>query len=290
MRAKESLQRRGQTPTKGSMRHAARVAVVVPAFRESRLIQRTLGRVPSFVDQIVVVDDASDDATADAARSSGDPRVSVLVHPENRGVGAAIVTGYRHALDSGADVLCVMAGDDQMHPDDLARVADPVCLGHADYVKGNRFVHTRFTQMPWERRLAGKLLSLATRVATGLDVDDCQCGYTALAATAARRLPLEQLWPRFGYPNDLLAMLADRGCSVQEVAVEPVYADEQSGVRPWHALVVLGIVGRAWLRSIAAEVAPEITTRAHGRRFPSRSEAPYSGRSTGRAPLPRAEP
>jgi dolichol-phosphate mannosyltransferase len=221
----------------------ARVAVVVPAFREERLIGRMLGGVPGFVDTIYVVDDASPDATLEAARRAGDPRLVCVRHAENRGVGAAIVSGYRAALADGHDVLAVMAGDDQMHPDDLEPLVRGVLAGAA-YAKGNRFRHAEAGRMPLARRAAGQLLSFATRLATGLAVSDCQCGYTALSARAARELPLAELWPRYGYPNDLLGMLAARGLRVLEVPVRPVYADEASGVRPWHALTVLGVIVR----------------------------------------------
>ncbi|MEO7037481.1 MAG: glycosyltransferase family 2 protein, partial [Polyangiaceae bacterium] len=81
-----------------------------------------------------------------------------------------------------------------------------------------------------------------------LNVDDCQCGYTAISRGALLRLPLSDLWPRFGYPNDLLCMLASRGLSVAEVPVRPVYAGEQSGVRFWHALTILLLIARRSVR------------------------------------------
>jgi glycosyltransferase involved in cell wall biosynthesis len=173
----------------------ARVAVVVPAYREERLIARALGRIPAFVDGVYVVDDASGDETVSRARSLGDPRVRCLSHTENRGVGAAIRTGYEAALADSYDVLAVMAGDDQMHPEGLAPLVSAVLAG-ADYAKGNRFVHAERRSMPLARRLGGALLSFATRVATGLDVSDTQCGYTALSARAARSLPHAVFWAR----------------------------------------------------------------------------------------------
>jgi hypothetical protein len=137
-----------------------------------------------------------------------------------------------------------MAGDDQMHPDDLEAVIAPVALGQADYVKGNRLIHPDARRMPAPRRYAGRVLAFATRRTTGLRVGDTQCGYTALARGAATKLPLSELWPRYGYPNDLLGLLAGGGFIVREVPVRPVYADEKSGIRPWHALTVLKVLLR----------------------------------------------
>lgn len=226
-----------------------RIAVVIPAYREQRLIGRTIASVPDFVDAIYVVDDGSPDGTSDAARASQHPRLQVLRHENNRGVGAAIVTGYRAALADHADAVVVMAGDAQMDPADLPALLAPVLDGRADYVKGNRFRSRHRRHMPWARRAAGKVLSWLTRWASGLDVDDCQCGYTAISRQALFTLPLSELWHGFGYPNDLLLLAAQHGLRVSEVTVRPVYADEQSGVRPWHALLIVGLIARRCWRA-----------------------------------------
>ena len=110
------------------MLEGKRVAVVVPAHDEELLIGDTLGGIPAFVDSVIVVDDGSADGTVDRARTFGDARVEVVVHERNRGVGAAIVTGYRRALELEADVVCVMAADNQMEPADLATLVRPVAL------------------------------------------------------------------------------------------------------------------------------------------------------------------
>jgi glycosyltransferase involved in cell wall biosynthesis len=222
----------------------SRIHVIVPAWSEARLIEKTLAGIPDFVDRVVVVDDASPDETAERVRAFASKRVQLVVHGENLGVGAAIATGYRAALAAGADVMAVMAGDAQMDPADLERVIAPVVEGRADYVKGNRFRHAERRAMPLARRLGGGFLSSLTRLATGLPIDDSQCGYTALSARAARQLPLEALWPRYGYPNDLLVLLAERGLEVAEVPVRPVYRDETSGVRAWHVLTIAGVIAR----------------------------------------------
>jgi glycosyltransferase involved in cell wall biosynthesis len=228
------------------MRHGKRIAVVIPAFEEERLIARVIRNLPAWVDRVVVVDDASGDGTSKAAREASDPRVVVLRHEANRGVGASIVTGYRAAMTDHADVIAVMAGDDQMDPSELGEVVEPVVSGQADYVKGNRFAHALKRNMPVERRIAGGALAALTRATTRLAITDSQCGYTAISSDAARTLPLHDLWPRYGYPNDMLALLAAAGLRVVEVPVRPVYADEVSGVKPWHAAVVAGVILRRW--------------------------------------------
>jgi len=228
---------------------AKRVAVVIPAYCEEKLIARTLRGVPRFVDAIYVIDDGSPDGTSRAASAVADPRLRLIRHDVNRGVGAAIVTGYRAALADQADAVAVMAGDAQMDPGDLPALLAPVMSGCADYVKGNRFRSSERRKMPALRRLAGKVLSFVTRLASGLEVDDCQCGYTVISRHGLCALPLDQLWQGFGYPNDLLLLAAQHGLRVSEVTVKPVYADEQSGVRPWHALLILGLIARRWLRA-----------------------------------------
>ncbi|MGC4070477.1 MAG: glycosyltransferase family 2 protein [Polyangiaceae bacterium] len=223
-----------------------RVTVVIPCFREAALVGRTLRGIPPWVDHVCAVDDGSEDGTAEAVLGVADPRVELIRHEQNLGVGAAIATGYRHALARNADLLVVMAGDNQMDPTDLPALLAPLVHGDVDYAKGNRFRHAERLRMPAIRRLGGLVLSWATRRCTGLDVSDSQCGYTALRASAARELPLEELWPRFGYPNDLLGMLAARGYVISDVTVRPVYADERSGIRFWHLLVVLWVILRRY--------------------------------------------
>jgi glycosyltransferase involved in cell wall biosynthesis len=232
----------------------SRVVVVVPAWEEAPRIGRVLRGIPSWVDAIVVVDDASDDGTATAAREVGDPRVEIVRHDRNRGVGAAIASGYRAALARPGgphDAFAVMAGDDQMHPGDLSALVDPVARGEADYVKGDRFHGPgAAASMPLGRRLGGRAFSWATSKAIGLPISDSQCGYTAISRAACERLDLGALWPRFGYPNDLLSQLSVRGLRIAQVPVRAVYADEVSRLRLRHLPIIAGLVGRAWVRRV----------------------------------------
>ena len=213
-----------------------RIAVVVPAFNEARKIAATVASIPDYVDDIVVIDDASTDGTSDVlATSSTTTRatpVQVIRHAENRGVGGAIATGYRRALAAGADVAVVMAGDGQMDPADLPALLAPIANGDADYVKGNRFKHPEiWSAMPKTRIVGNVLLSAATRVTSGYThVFDSQCGYTAIHRRALEAIDLDVLWSRYGYPNDLLSRLRIADVRVSDVPVRPIYGDHWKSV------------------------------------------------------------
>jgi len=147
------------------MLEGKRVAVVVPAYDEESLVVETLRGIPDLVDRVYVVDDASRDATARQARDAGDDRVEVLGHERNLGVGAAIVTGYRKALEEEVDVTCVMAADNQMDPAELTGLVEPVARGEVEYAKANRFATGEaWTVIPRTRFLGNAALSLLTKI------------------------------------------------------------------------------------------------------------------------------
>lgn len=202
-----------------------RVAVVVPAFNEERAVAATVRGVPAFVDHVLVVDDASADRTFVEASGLRRRGLEVLRHPRNRGVGAAIATGYRRALELGVDAAAVMAGDGQMHPEDLPALLQPLVTRRADYVKGNRFAAPGVWRTMPPARVAGNiLLSLATRISSGYGhIFDSQCGYTASSRRALEVIRRSGLFPRYGYPNDLLARLNAAGLTVNDVPVRAVY-------------------------------------------------------------------
>jgi glycosyltransferase involved in cell wall biosynthesis len=211
-----------------------RVAVVVPAYNEERLVAATIGGIPDFVDRIYVVDDASPDGTAEQAHAAGDPRVELITHERNRGVGAAIVTGYRRALEEAIDVTCVMAADSQMDPSELRGLVEPVASGQVEYTKANRLVSGEaWTVIPRTRYLGNAVLSLLTKIASGYwHVADSQAGYTALSLEALRRIDLDRLYPRYGFPNDMLVHLNVQNARVRDVPSRPIYdVGERSGIR-----------------------------------------------------------
>jgi glycosyltransferase involved in cell wall biosynthesis len=215
------------------MVHGKKIAVVIPAFNEADKIARTIRSVPGFVDHVLVVDDGSEDATARIASRSGRRGLEVLMHQRNRGVGAAIATGYRRALALGVDATAVMAGDAQMDPADLPGLLAPVLANEADYAKGNRFAWPEcWKRMPLTRYLGNVVLSCLTRVACGYRVFDSQCGYTVASRAALAAIDPDAMFARYGYPNDLLSRLARAKARVIDVPVRPVYGNDwRSGIR-----------------------------------------------------------
>lgn len=238
------------------MYRSLRVAVVVPAYNESRKIAATVETIPDFIDHIIVIDDCSADDTS-ARAATGDARVEVIRHRENRGVGAAITTGYRRALELPVDVAVVMAGDGQMDPRDLPALLDPIASGDAEYVKGNRFLHPEIWKaMPASRIVGNVVLSAVTRVTSGYrHVFDSQCGYTAMHRSALERIDLDELWTRYGYPNDLLSRLRVANARVADVRVRPIYGEHwRSGINLGTALhPIPWVLIRSWGNRLAAQ-------------------------------------
>lgn len=232
------------------------IGVVIPAFNEARAIGRAIRMVPKFADDIIVVDDASRDDTARIA-SRSQRSVEIVRHGANRGVGAAIVTGYRRAVACGLDVAVVMAGDGQMDPADLPALLDPLADGEAEYTKGNRFSHPDIWKaMPATRLFGNVVLSLATKLTSGYrHVFDSQCGYTAVTRSALERLDLDAVFPRYGYPNDLLARLHAAGVAVQDVPVRPIYGPEwKSGIKlSTVAYPISFVLMRSWMARASTE-------------------------------------
>jgi glycosyltransferase involved in cell wall biosynthesis len=214
------------------------IAVVVPAYNEELLIGTTLQGIPDFVDKIVVIDDCSPDQTSALVQeiaAQQPERICLIRHETNEGVGGAIATGYKWCRDNGVDIAVVMAGDNQMDPADLPDLLEPVINNRADYAKGNRlFTGDAWNQIPRVRYLGNSMLSLLTKIASGYwHVADSQSGYTAINRKALRRIDWDQMYKKYGQPNDLLVRLNIYNFRVVDVPVQPVYnVGEKSGIRP----------------------------------------------------------
>lgn len=241
-----------------------RVAAVVPAHNEEKLIGRVIETMPDLVDRIVVVDDCSDDRTSEVATGTHDPRVTVLRHDRNTGVGGAILDGHRLALKDGVDVSVVMAGDAQMDPRYLPDLLDPIVEHGYGFSKANRFFSMEsFQDMPAHRVLGNVVLSFMTKVASGYwHIFDPQNGYTAIAREALERLPLSRIAIGYQFENDLLINLNILNVRVRDVAVPALYGTEASGIRlsrvvpsiSW--LLISGFWRRIWWKYVLWSFSP----------------------------------
>ncbi len=225
-----------------------RVGVVVPAYNEEKQIDCVLETMPAFVDRVFVVDDGSADGTSERVRewaARPKARVELIRHDARRGVGAAISTGYKAALDSGMEVVAVMAGDGQMDPQDLPAMVEPVATGKVAYSKGNRLTSgVAWQKTPHLRYLGNAFLSLLTKIASGYwHVADTQSGYTAISAEALRLLDLNRIYPSYGYPNDLLIRLNIHNLHVGDIHIAPRYGiGERSSMNVWKVVPTVSLL------------------------------------------------
>ena len=212
------------------------ICVVVPAHNEETQIGNVLKTMPDYVDKIVVTDDASTDKTVQVTKQClpKDNRLVLIEHDTNMGVGGAIVSGYKWALENRCDVTAVMAGDGQMDPADLESIIAPVARGESDYTKGNRlFYGDAWNMIPHYRYLGNSFLSLFTKAASGYwHIADSQSGYTAISLLALKRIDLDTIYKDYGMPNDLLIKLNIYDFRVKDIHIRPVYhIGEKSGIR-----------------------------------------------------------
>ncbi len=241
-----------------------RVAAVVPAYNEEKLIGRTIMTMPDFVDMIIVINDCSKDQTLARAREVNDPRVSIIDHQKNTGVGGSIIDGHKLALELGADVNVVMAGDGQMNPDYLPDLLDPIADQGYEFTKANRFFSRRaLVGMPKIRLLGSVFLSFATKVGSGYwNLFDPQNGYTAIHRNALLRLDLSRIARGYAFENDLLIWLNIANARAKDIPIPAVYGEEVSSMKIRKVagaigmLLIKGFWRRMLLKHVLASFSP----------------------------------
>jgi len=210
------------------------IGVIIPAYNEERFIVEVINCLPEYIDKIYVIDDGSIDNTFMAASeiTCSNGNMKIIKHGENKGVGASIITGYKNSMLDRMDVSVVMAGDNQMDPAQLPRLLDPLVTGEADYTKGDRTsTEINMRGMSYWRRFGNLLLRWLTRVASGChNLNDPQNGYTAISVETLRKLDLDDIYPWYGYCNDLLVKLSVDGARIQEIPMPARYQFEKSKI------------------------------------------------------------
>lgn len=242
----------------------AKIAVVIPCFLVADHIGQVVATIPEFVDHIVAVNDCCPEGTADALKDIDDSRLLVVFHDRNKGVGGAMITGYREALNLDADVIIKMDGDGQMDPKYLESLVEPVARGMCGYTKGNRFLHGKELQkMPATRMFGNIALTFLTKIASGYwNIFDPQNGYTAISRDALEAIDLNELDQRYFFENQMLILLNTRLIPVMDVPIPARYGNESSSLSIGHTLrhfpplLVRGFLLRLWRRHVVLDFSP----------------------------------
>lgn len=236
--------------------NGVKVGVVIPCYKVERHIESVIRGIPQEIRSLIVVVDASPDGTRAAVEKLADPRVTLLVHEKNGGVGSAMQTGFREALRQGLDIVVKMDGDDQMDPEHLPRLLAPLLEGHADVTKCNRYSSLdSLKQMPAIRIVGNAGLTFLVKLASGYwNNFDPANGYVALRTSVLERLDLARLPRRYFFESGLLIALGIQRAVVQDVAAPARYGDERSSLSIPRTLLgfpprlILGFVRRIFWR------------------------------------------
>ena len=240
------------------------IFVVIPIYNESRHISDVLKQIPEEVQQIVIVDDCSEDNSSEIVLAEKDERIKLIRHEKNIGVGGAMVTGYKYSLKAGADIVVKIDGDGQMDPAEIPRVVSPIRNGEADYTKGFRFYNLEnIRQMPIIRLIGNIILSFLAKITSGYwNIFDPTNGYTAIHRVALSRINLNGLNQGYFFETDMLARLYRIHAVVHDVQISNRYGSEVSKLNPLHIslkfpyLLTKAFVKRILWRYIVADFTP----------------------------------
>lgn len=210
------------------------IAVVIPCYKVRNHILQVINTIGPEVDRIYVVDDACPVGSGNLVETDcKDPRVRLLRHTKNQGVGGALITGFQQALADKYDIVIKIDGDGQMDPRLIPHFIDPILHHQADFTKGNRFFDPEsLIQMPTIRLFGNAVLSFISKCSSGYwDIMDPTNGYLAIHRTALERVPLRKLSKRYFFESDLLFRLGTIRAVVRDIPMTAHYADEESNLR-----------------------------------------------------------
>jgi glycosyltransferase involved in cell wall biosynthesis len=210
------------------------IAVVIPCYKVTRSILGVIASIGPEVGAIYVVDDGCPEASGKLVQEKcSDPRVNVLFHGTNQGVGGAVITGYRAAVAGGAEIIVKLDGDGQMDASLIPYFVEPIQSGEVDYTKGNRFYEIEsVTQMPLIRIMGNAGLSFLTKLSSGYwGLFDPTNGYTAICAKVIPYLPLDKLAKGYFFESDILFRLNILRAVVVDLPADAIYGDEVSNLK-----------------------------------------------------------
>ena len=211
-----------------------KIGVVIPSYKVKSSVLAVIKSIGSEVCRIYVIDDCCPDDSGEFVKSNcDDPRVSIIRHSKNLGVGGAVMTGYKAALDEGMDIIVKVDGDGQMDPSLIPYFIFPILNGEADYTKGNRFFDLEeIRAMPKIRLFGNAVLSFMTKISSGYwNLFDPTNGYTAIHKDVAKHLPLKKISQRYFFETDMLFRLNTLRAVVVDIPMDAKYADEVSNLK-----------------------------------------------------------
>lgn len=210
------------------------ISVVIPCYRVKAHILTVLKGIGPSIKHIYCVDDACPDNSGDFIEQNNlDPRVTVLRHPKNQGVGGAVLTGYQAAIENNDDIIVKVDGDGQMDPSFIPKLIAPIISNEADYTKANRFYNLEFIEsMPLIRKIGNALLSFLSKFSTGYwDIFDPTNGFTAIHSKVAQELDFNKIAKRYFFETDMLFRLNIIRAVVRDIPCRAYYGTEESHLK-----------------------------------------------------------
>ena len=247
-----------ETTTPDLRRIPTHLCVVIPMFDSQDHIKYIISELPSYIKSIIVVDDCSQDTSYERAKASGDPRVNLIRHTQNLGVGGAMLSGYTKAMELGAEIIIKIDSDGQMDPAYLPHIIGPIMVGETDYAKGNRFLHARELQkMPTIRRIGNIGLSIFTKLASGYwNIFDPTNGFTAIHTSLLHLINIENIDRRYFFETSMLLELGLINAVVMDVPIPAKYSGETSQLSEWKSFfefpprLFKGFFYRLWIQYV----------------------------------------
>jgi glycosyltransferase involved in cell wall biosynthesis len=212
------------------MIHGKKLIVVMPAYNAEKTLRQTFEELPhEYVDEVILVDDASHDYTVTVARELG---IHTVIHSENRGYGANQKTCYREALHRGADIVVMVHPDYQYSPRLVTAMASMITSGHYDVVLASRILGgtARKGGMPLYKYISNRFLTFFENIMLGIKLSEYHTGYRAFSRTVLEALPLEENSDDFVFDNEMIAQAAFFGFHLGEISCPTKYFDQASSI------------------------------------------------------------
>lgn len=213
---------------------ATQICVVIPAFKVRAQVMQVIKSIGPEVHKILVIDDACPEGSGKHVKAiNQDARVEVIFHDTNLGVGGAVKTGYKRALELNADIIVKVDGDGQMDTSQIRELVNPIQIGHADYTKGNRFFDIEAVRAMPKIRIIGNLgLSFLTKLSSGYwRIFDPNNGFTAIDSMTLKKIPLNKIDNRYFFESDMLFRLNLGEAIVRDIPMPAIYDSEKSNLR-----------------------------------------------------------